>query len=262
MKIKKQEILKRLGIIKKNTNENEIFHELCLKLPFMEEFVVKMVQAIEKDGLYRPVEKYKGKILAGRHRWYACKILGIEIAYHDLNPNLIDPQRYVINEDLIRKHLSPGQEILSFLEIDKWIPKEIEKDDIIELKKEFLHTKRIAKEVETFPTYIKKTKRILKKAMKEPKIKKTIEELKKGKISLEKAYRETFHEKKPSKKGKIKVIENWKEKYLDMKSLYNKIVSYMKEKGMWDKYVKETFPIAEEKEYFGPTIEELRKSKK
>ncbi|KKL20500.1 hypothetical protein LCGC14_2454820, partial [marine sediment metagenome] len=113
----------------------------------MEDFLIKLVPSIEKEGLYKPVEKYKDKILVGRHRWYACKILGIEIRYIDLNPTVIDPRKYVDIDELMRKQYTPAQITLYYLALDDWKPKEIKKGDTIALREELRHTKEIAEKV-------------------------------------------------------------------------------------------------------------------
>ncbi|KKL61133.1 hypothetical protein LCGC14_2198360 [marine sediment metagenome] len=249
----------------------------------MEDFLIRLVQSIEKHGLYKPIEKFEGKILLGRHRWYACKILGIEIRYIDLNPKLIDPKKYVEIDELIRKQYNSAQLIIYHLTLDNWKPKVIEKGDRIALKEELIHTKDVAKRVslteeKVYPDRVRKIKKIITAEETERKkgnveksleVRKKLEELKAGVSPLGDVYGSLFVKKKPKpKKKSSKNSEAWKEKYLDVKkkyldvnSRYNKIVSYMKENDIWDKYVKNTYPIAEKKENFEPTIQELRKSK-
>lgn len=259
--MKESEILKKLKKIKEETNENEIFHELCLIFPFKERLIVDLVLDIEKEDLQEPIKRYNGKILDGRHRWYACKILGIlPLTIH--LPLTIKCIKYVKSHNLKRRHLTTGERVFVSLGLDKWIPIEFKKNNIVEKREDLLHTEKMAKEAETTPIHVKKAKRLLIKSINEPKIEKIIEKIKKDKLSLDKGYNEVFNKKKSSKKkDEVRIIENWKKKYLDLNSLYIKIVNYLKEKNMWEEYKKENFPIAEKKVYLGPTIKEIRKSR-
>lgn len=66
---------------------------------------------IAKYGLRESIILYGGQILDGRHRYRACKELGIEPDYITLDAHDIghDPEAYVDSMNLHRRHLTIGQ---------------------------------------------------------------------------------------------------------------------------------------------------------
>ena len=140
----KKEIIKKLNNLRKS-NEKELFHELCLIFPFNEDLVIDLVHDIEKNGQVEPITKYNGKILDGRHRWFACKILGILLTFIEIDHS-INPNAYAKSKNLKRRDLNAGQRSLIALQIDKWAPKRINIKNIVEVKKELIHNRTIAKE--------------------------------------------------------------------------------------------------------------------
>ena len=73
-----------------------------------EEEFQSLCDDIAEDGLLNPIAVYQGQILDGRHRHRACLELGISPRYDYLADD-IDPLRYVLAQNIVRRHLSPSQ---------------------------------------------------------------------------------------------------------------------------------------------------------
>ena len=83
-------------------------HPFCDLFPAMErkEFSA-LVLDIRTRGLQVPIMKMGDLILDGRHRYLACKEVGVEPRYEEYNG--ADPLGYVLGANLLRRHLSPSQ---------------------------------------------------------------------------------------------------------------------------------------------------------
>lgn len=77
---------------------------------------------IAEHGLRTPVELYEGRILEGRNRAKACKELGIEVEYIELDDHDIggDPVAYVVSANLKRRHLSESQRAMVAVELEAY----------------------------------------------------------------------------------------------------------------------------------------------
>jgi len=64
---------------------------------------------IESRGLIVPIETYKGQLLDGRHRFKACKELGIEPDAVEVDLNDMSAAEYVWSMNGVRRNLTPGQ---------------------------------------------------------------------------------------------------------------------------------------------------------
>ena len=53
--------------------------------PMLDEDFDKLVSSIQEQGLLEPITLYQGEIIDGRHRYKACKQLGIECQFTELN---------------------------------------------------------------------------------------------------------------------------------------------------------------------------------
>jgi len=67
---------------------------------------------IEKNGLLCPIELYEGRVLDGRHRFKACKQLGIEPDFVESAINEQTPESYVWSLNAARRHLTPSQKAM------------------------------------------------------------------------------------------------------------------------------------------------------
>jgi hypothetical protein len=70
---------------------------------------------IAAHGLQQPIVVYEGKILDGRHRYDACRELGIEpmlTAYGGINP-----AAFVLSSNVHRRHLTAGQQASVFAQV-------------------------------------------------------------------------------------------------------------------------------------------------
>lgn len=84
-------------------------HEVCDIFPMMGDDEFKgLVEDLAKHGLREPIWTHDGKVIDGRNRLRACKILGIEpvIREWDGNGSLV---AFVVSLNLHRRHLSEGQ---------------------------------------------------------------------------------------------------------------------------------------------------------
>lgn len=92
---------------------NEIeTHEIAAILPEMGEAEYNdLKDSIQRNGLRRPIVMLGTKVLAGRHRMRACQELKIQpaIRQYDAQKDGPLPLQYVLDEDVIRRHLTPDQ---------------------------------------------------------------------------------------------------------------------------------------------------------
>ena len=90
------------------TSKTLKIHPLCAMFPEMDEAAFnELVADIGANGLIHPIVTLGNKILDGRHRWRACKQLGVK-------PETIkyegdDAQEFVIDKNRRRRHLSETQ---------------------------------------------------------------------------------------------------------------------------------------------------------
>ena len=62
-------------------------------------------RSIKQNGLREPITTQNGKIIDGRSRYKACKELGIEPNYIELNKDA-SSMLFIIDKNLMRRHLS------------------------------------------------------------------------------------------------------------------------------------------------------------
>jgi ParB-like chromosome segregation protein Spo0J len=87
-------------------------HEFCLALPEMPpERFAELVADIAKNGLFRPVVTYQGKILDGRHRYRACLEARVEPAFAPFHGTDQEAFNLVVAENLQRRDLTPEQRL-------------------------------------------------------------------------------------------------------------------------------------------------------
>lgn len=68
---------------------------------------VALKKDIREHGLIEPIWLYEGKVLDGRHRYYACQETGTEAAFREYEGS--DPLGFVISLNLNRRHLTESQ---------------------------------------------------------------------------------------------------------------------------------------------------------
>ena len=71
-----------------------------------EEFVA-LKKDIRENGLIEPIWLFDGKVLDGRHRYYACQETGVTPTFREYTGN--DPVGFTISLNLKRRHLDGGQ---------------------------------------------------------------------------------------------------------------------------------------------------------
>lgn len=83
-------------------------HELANIFPRMpgEEFAALKAD-IKTNGLLEPIWLYDGKVLDGRHRYYACQETSIEPSFREYTG--VDPRGFVISLNLMRRHMNESQ---------------------------------------------------------------------------------------------------------------------------------------------------------
>jgi hypothetical protein len=204
-----------------------LFHERSSIFPLIEgEAFDGLVEDIKKFGQLEDGVLFKGKILDGRNRYRACKILKIPFRAKEYSGKM-DPLDYIISQNLHRRHLNIAQrsEIgLLLLEEEEKLAKE----RTIEIKKEqakikiqkgkqgtqkidseskFLDVQskidkikkekgegssvvKVAPRVKISSVTLTKAKKIKKVAEKDPEIKKEWNKALKGEIGVDKVYQE------------------------------------------------------------------------
>jgi ParB-like chromosome segregation protein Spo0J len=75
--------------------------------PMSEEEYAGFKEDMRRHGQRKPIVLLDGKVLDGRHRYRACRELGIEPRTVSLEPDLVgDPVDYVLSVNLHRRHLT------------------------------------------------------------------------------------------------------------------------------------------------------------
>jgi ParB-like chromosome segregation protein Spo0J len=88
-------------------------HPLASVFPPLSKDEYEALKADIKDnGLREPISTFKGQVLDGRHRYRACKDLGIEPKINRLDQTT-DPVAYVISANLRRRHLTTAQRAMA-----------------------------------------------------------------------------------------------------------------------------------------------------
>ena len=84
------------------------FHKLADLFPLLEgpEYDA-LVADIKLNGQIYPIWTYEDKIIDGRNRWRACQDLGIDPYFEDYTGN--NPRRFVISQNILRRHLTEFQ---------------------------------------------------------------------------------------------------------------------------------------------------------
>ncbi len=122
-----------------------LFHELSSYLPLLEgEEFDDLVEDIKQHGQIEPVTLYEGKILDGRNRYRACKILKQELIIREWKPSKATgstPLQYVISENIMRRHLNAAQKteigLLLYDEIAKQVEEERRKKQSETMKEQY-----------------------------------------------------------------------------------------------------------------------------
>ncbi len=228
-----------------------LFHELSSYLPLLEgEEFNDLVEDIKQHGQIEPVTLYEGKILDGRNRYRACKILKQELITREWKPSKATgstPLQYVISENIMRRHLNEAQKgeigMLLYEEVEKQVEKErrkkqaetqrgVSKKDLLieksikdpkEYKIEDTTAYKVAQKVRVKPTTIVRVKKIKEAIAKDDKeIAEEWEKAKKGDSTITAVYQEALEKdiietlpedlKVEVKKEKAKVKKAKKEK--------------------------------------------------
>ena len=84
------------------------FHPLASLFPKMDaEQFAAFTEDVQTHGVREPIVLYEGKVLEGRHRYYASIATGVEPRFQTYDGD--DPVGYVISMNLKRRHLSESQ---------------------------------------------------------------------------------------------------------------------------------------------------------
>lgn len=89
-------------------NQTYMIHPIAEIFPRMpgEEFVA-LKKDIRENGLLEPIWLHEGKVLDGRHRYYACQEVGATPSYREYTGS--NPLGFVVSLNLKRRHLSESQ---------------------------------------------------------------------------------------------------------------------------------------------------------
>lgn len=204
-----------------------LFHELSSVFPLIEgdEFN-GLVEDIKLHGQLEEGVLFEGKILDGRNRYRACKILGIPFKAKEFSNN-ITPMEYIVSTNLHRRHLTIAQRaeiglileaeeskraeerfkkikeeeakvrtiegIKGFQKINNESQVEDLRQKIGEIKDELGEGRSIinaAKKVKIGSATLQKAKKIKEVAKEDKSIAKQWEEAKQGKIGVDRVYKE------------------------------------------------------------------------
>lgn len=94
-------------------------HPLCTFFPRMDEVsFAALVADIKANGLNHPITLLDGMILDGGNRYKACIEAGVVPRFVKYDGN--DPVRFVLSENLERRHLDAGQRAAIVTTVTKW----------------------------------------------------------------------------------------------------------------------------------------------
>lgn len=89
---------------------NYSLHEYCSLFPVASDADASMlIDDIRRHGLMDAITLYQGKILDGRNRYTACRILGIDPRFVQFDGDEEAALEYVISKNLARRHLNESQ---------------------------------------------------------------------------------------------------------------------------------------------------------
>lgn len=253
-----------------------LFHELSSYLPLLEgEEFDDFVDDIRQHGQIEPATLIDGKILDGRNRYRACKILGIELIVREWKPSKTTgttPLQYVISENIMRRHLNEAQKaeigMLLYKEVEKQVEEErrkkqsktktgmkyeknLSRDKKIDKKSTFkiedTTAYKVAKRVRVKPDTMKRVKIIKEVAKEDKEVAEEWEKAKKGDSSIHAVFQEA---------SKIKAIKKLPE---DLQVVIKKEEAKVKEAKKKEITYEPVITIKEAKEIAQIPKPELRK---
>jgi len=156
-------------------NEQEYeFHPYASIVPMLGQVELNALAAdIQGHGLRHPIVLLDGKILDGRNRYRACRLVGVEPEFQDFN-GAGDPIAFIVSENLCRRHLTASQKALAVAKIAD-LPrgnpnlkssKSPTNSNSVQIRN-WTTTAEAAKEVEVSPSTIEQAKKVLREAPKE-----------------------------------------------------------------------------------------------
>lgn len=84
-------------------------HPLADIMPLMEPSDLELLATdIKAHGLKGPITLYEGKILDGRNRFRACKLVEVEPRFYEFK-NGADPTEFILTANVFRRHLNESQ---------------------------------------------------------------------------------------------------------------------------------------------------------
>ena len=66
-----------------------------------------LVKSISQVGLLELITVWRGKVIDGRHRYWACLVAGVDPRFEHL-PDDADPMAFILAKNVARRHLSPS----------------------------------------------------------------------------------------------------------------------------------------------------------
>lgn len=100
-----------------------------------------LAEDIRTNGLNNPIVLFEGKILDGRNRAAACQMAGIAVQTREFTGGFLDAAAFVWSENIIRRHLNPGQTAIARALFDRFVKEgqerlELQKTEARERQKE------------------------------------------------------------------------------------------------------------------------------
>jgi hypothetical protein len=232
-----EELLKQITEFLPHLSKDEIieiydmFHDLsdCFDLMTKEE-MTSLSEDVKKNGIIEKIVLLNGKILDGRNRYIACRIVNVKPTYAKFEERR-DPLNYVVSKNVKRRMLTVAQRLDSGLrilekrkkrreiEIEKKKlelekeGKQVAKELISKKEKKILENKdinEVARELGTQPKKLRQAKIIKKAIKKNPTLNKDWQKAKKGKTTTKAIVRQKI-KKLPKQKTKADIIKQLKD---------------------------------------------------
>jgi hypothetical protein len=182
------------------------FHTYAAVVPMLGQVELAALAAdIQGNGLRQPIMLFEGKILDGRNRYKACRIVGVEPSFQHFNGEG-DPIDYIVSMNLVRRQLTASQKglaVAKIAELPRGNPALQKSKSLANPKSAQMPNRKtvaeLAEEVDVSPRTVGQAKHVLREAAKE-----TITEIEQGKKSVATAVKEIKAEKQKEQAAKEK----------------------------------------------------------
>jgi ParB family chromosome partitioning protein len=96
--------------------------------------LAELAEDIAANGLLNPIVLFDGKVLDGRNRHAACQRAGVEPQFVEWVSNGLSPIKWVLSQNLVRRHLEAGQRAAVAIEARPLLAADARRNQLAHLK--------------------------------------------------------------------------------------------------------------------------------